>query len=199
MKATNDGADIVQRQIDLMRNKYPNFKINLLFGRYLLDMNHLAKAESYFQMLLHELECSNSEQHYHEDLAYINNSLGELNIRTTNYQKAYKYFKTAYTIRSEYNTTTNTFTSYIFFGNYYKAIGDHQVARNYYMNALLNINQDATINIGRLKINIACINEVAENYNESLKLCLEIETLFKKIQPKYVSHFENDYLSWSSR
>jgi tetratricopeptide (TPR) repeat protein len=86
---TDDGADIVQNHLDIMRNKYKDIKINLRFGLYLLDMNYLGRAESYFQILLHKLERSNYKQCNDEDLALVNNSLGELNMRTTNYKEAY--------------------------------------------------------------------------------------------------------------
>jgi len=193
MTATDDGADIVQYHLDLMRNKYKDIKINLRFGLYLLDMNYLGRAESYFQMLLHELERSNYKQRYDEDLAFVNNSLGELNMRTTNYKEAYQYFQNALTIRSKNSTSTNLCTSYIYFGNYYKAIGDPLQAHEYYVKALVIMNENPEknkINIDKLNINIASIYATYGDYSKSLKLSLETQNSFKKIQSIYPLYSE---------
>jgi tetratricopeptide (TPR) repeat protein len=191
MKATDDGADLVQYHLNLMRNKYKNMKINLLFGRYLLDMNYLSKAESYFQMLLHE--CSNSNQYYDEDLLFINDSLGELHMRTTNYNQAYQYFQNAHRIRLKNPTLTNIFISYIYFGNYYKTINDFNQAYQYYMKALLKMNENISkhkINIERVYINIASINAHHREYYKALELCLKIENSFKNIHLTYPLYSE---------
>jgi tetratricopeptide (TPR) repeat protein len=193
MIATDDGADIVQNHLDLMRNKYKDIKINLRFGLYLLDMNYLGRAESYFQMLLHELERSNYKQRYDEDLALVNNLLGELNMRTTNYKEAYQYFQNALTIRSNNQTSANLCTSYIYFGNYYKAIDDPLQAHEYYKKALIIMNENSEknkINIDKLNINIASIYATYGDYYRSLKLSLETQNSLKKIQSIYPLYSE---------
>ncbi|CAF3819064.1 unnamed protein product [Adineta steineri] len=193
MEATDDGSDMIQRQIDLMKNKYPNAGINSLFGRYLMDMNHLAKAKSYFQMLLHELDSPNLEQQYRIELIFINNSLGELHMRMTNYEQAYQYFKTAHTIQLKYNTTSKLFISDIFFGNYYKAIDHPLLAYEHYLDALSNMNKTAEenkINIIRLNMNIASINAICGDYHRSIEVCTKVECLLRIPHSTYSSHFE---------
>ncbi|CAF1128419.1 unnamed protein product [Adineta ricciae] len=193
MKATDDGADIVQHQLDLIKKKYPNIGVNLLFGRYLLDMNHLSKAKSYFQMLLYELKSLNNEQHYYADLAFINNSLGELCIRTTNYKEAYEYFKEDYTIRSRNKFSTDLFISNISFGNYYKAIGNSLQAEEEYMKALSIMKKNTErnkINIRRLNIYIASIYAIRREFYKSLTLCFETVNLLTKTSSTYPSYFE---------
>jgi len=193
MTATDDGTDIIKYHLDIMRNKYKDMKINLRFGRYLLDMNYLGKAESYFQMLLHELERSNYQQRYDEDLAFVNNSLGELNMCATNYKEAYRYFKNALIIRSKNRTSTHLCTSYIYFGNYYKAIGDPLQAHEYYTKALLIMNENPEknkINIDKVNINLASIYATYGDYYKSLKLSLETQNSLKKIQSIYPLYSE---------
>jgi tetratricopeptide (TPR) repeat protein len=193
METTNDGSDMVQHQLDLLEKKYKNVKMNLLFGRYLLDMNYLAKAESYFQMLLRELKSSNNEQYYHEDLALVNSSLGELHLRATNYNKAYEYLTAAYIIQSENRTANNLFTSDISFGNYYKAIGSPLRAYTYYKEALRKMNENPErnrININIVNINIASTYAIHGDYCESRRLCLEAGNSLRQIQSTYPLYSE---------
>jgi len=55
MKATDEGTDSIKERIQLIKEKFQNGNINLLFGRLLLDMNQYTKAESYFRMMLNVL------------------------------------------------------------------------------------------------------------------------------------------------
>ncbi|CAF1638069.1 unnamed protein product, partial [Didymodactylos carnosus] len=95
MKATDEGTYEVKQRIDTMRKKFQNRNINLLFGRVLLDMSQFTKAESYFQMMLQVLP------RQHEDLASVYDHIGELNMRTTNWNEAIKNFNSAYQIKKK--------------------------------------------------------------------------------------------------
>ena len=79
MKATDDeGTDSIKEHIHLIKEKFQNININLLFDRLLFDMNQYTKAESYFCMILNVLPKS----YLHITLIY--NSIRDLNMWITN-------------------------------------------------------------------------------------------------------------------
>ncbi|CAF1482641.1 unnamed protein product, partial [Didymodactylos carnosus] len=84
-------------------------------------MHRYPKAESYFQMMLQVLPKQ------HEDLASVYDHIDDLNMRTANWNEAFKNFKLAYEIKKKKLSRSNhpdlrvTLNN---IGNYYKAIGN---------------------------------------------------------------------------
>jgi len=95
MEATNECTHQIETRIYAMQNKFRNGSINLLFGRLLIDMQHHAKAESYFQMILQVLPKN------HEDLVSVHDHIGDLNMRINNWNEAYTSFCLAYDIKKD--------------------------------------------------------------------------------------------------
>jgi uncharacterized protein HemY len=95
MKATDEGTESIKERIELMKQKYQNGNINLWFGRLLLDMTQYTKAESYFRMMLNVLPKS------HPDRASVYEYIGDLNMRTTNWNEALRNFNLAYEIKKK--------------------------------------------------------------------------------------------------
>jgi tetratricopeptide (TPR) repeat protein len=92
MSATDEDTYKIKEKIDAKKREFHQENINLMFGRLLLDMNEYTKDESYFQMMLQVLPT------FHEDLAFVYDDIGDLNMRTTNWQEAFTNFDLAYEI-----------------------------------------------------------------------------------------------------
>jgi tetratricopeptide (TPR) repeat protein len=120
MKATDEGTHEIKARIDDGRKRqYYHENINLMFGRLLLDTNEYIKAESYFRIILQLLPKS------HEDSALIYDHIGDLNMRTSNWNEALKNFNLAYEIKKKilsvnhpllafmYISDTNNIISYL--------------------------------------------------------------------------------------
>lgn len=177
MEATDERSQEIERRVDSMRKKFQNGNINLLFGRLLIDMGHLTKAESYFHMILQILPKD------HEHVASVYDHIGYLNMRAQNWNEAYRNFRLAYDIkkcrlRSDHPSFGMTLNS---IGNYYQAIGDYTEAQNYYSKALLCKNDQhsaaiTTLNIGQ----VLAINGEFEN---ALRLVIEARDSLQQTMP----------------
>lgn len=69
-----------------MKKRFQTGNLNLLFGRLLLDMHQYIKADAYFQMMLKVLPSQ------HPDLSSIHDYIGDLKLRTTDYNNALTHF-----------------------------------------------------------------------------------------------------------
>jgi len=95
MKATDGDINATKNQIESIKNKFQTGNMNLLFGQLLLNTGHYEKAASYFQLMLKVLP------KHHSDLASVYDSIGNLNLRTTNWNEALKNFNNAYIIKKK--------------------------------------------------------------------------------------------------
>jgi tetratricopeptide (TPR) repeat protein len=142
--------------------------MNLLFGQLLLNTGHYEKAASYFQLMLKVLP------KHHSDLASVYDSIGNLNLRTTNWNEALKNFNNAYKIKmkscSDKHAPDLGVTLYNL-ANYYKAIGDNTLALDFYRRSLKCVKNP--INIALTKLNIGTILKINGQYLQALELCHE--------------------------
>lgn len=180
MNATDEGTIEIKQRVNLMKKKFQNGNKNLLFGRLLLDMHQYTKAESYFQLMLQK-EAVSCKQYV--DLASIHDYIGDLKMRTTNYQKALKNFQSAYELKckqlpSDHPSMAVTFNN---LGNYYKAIGDLTNASEYYCKALKYKNH--RINSAITKLNVAILHMKSGHYLEARNFCLEARDTLQQIEP----------------
>jgi len=178
MKATDEGTSEIKEQIEAKRKQLHNGNINLMFGHLLITMNEDAKAEAYFRMLLKDLPRTDN------DLPSVYDYVGELNMRTTNWNEALKNFELAYGMKRkkrwgwnhiDIERTLNNI------GNYYKAIGDHLQAYQYYTNALECTSNPTYMTI--IQLNISSIYEVNKDYEQALNLCFEVRDNLQQIDP----------------
>lgn len=180
MNATDEGAMEIKQRVNLTKKKFQNGNKNLLFGRLLLDMHQYTKAESYFQLMLKKETVLHKQYIY---LASIHDYIGDLKMRTTNYQKALTSFQLAYELKvkqlpSDHPNMAVTFNN---FGNYYKAIGDLTNATDNYCKALKYKNHP--INTAITKLNIAILHIKSNHYLEARNFCFEARDILQQIEP----------------
>jgi hypothetical protein len=180
MNATDEGTMEIKQRVNLMKKKFQSGNKNLLFGRLLLDMHQYTKAESYFQLMLQKETVSCKQYVY---LASIHDYIGDLKMRTTNYQKALTSFQLAYELKckqlpSDHPNMAVTFNN---LGNYYKAIEDLTNASEYYYKALKYKNHP--INTAITKLNIAILQMKSDHYCEARNFCFEARDTLQQIEP----------------
>ena len=177
MKATDEGTDSITERIQSMKQKYQNGNINLLFGRLLLDMAQYTKAESYFQMMLNVLPKT------HPDRASVYEYIGDLNMRTTNWNEALKHFNAAYEIKkkklpSNHQDIAMTLNN---LGNYYKAIRNNQKALEYYSEALTC--ETHAYNRAVSLLNISAIYVIEKDYRQAFDVCIKARHIIQEMPP----------------
>ena len=183
MEATDECTDEIECRINQMRKKFQNGSINLLFGCLLVDMHQYSKAESYFQMMLQILPRD------HEDLASVYDHIGDVNMRKSNWNEAYRNFSVAYNIKKirlysnhpSFSVTLNSI------GNYYRAIDELDQALRYYSEALLYNNDQRNAAITQL--NIAKIYTINGQFEKALDLVIEARDILQQIESSSKSEF----------
>jgi len=141
-------------------------------------MGHYSKAESYFQFLLQLLPKG------HEDLASTYNHIGDLHMRITNWNEAFKYFNLAYKIKNKRFRDSNNLCmamSLNNIGNYYSAIDDFDKALNFYKKALKCKNEQ--VNNAITLLNISRVYNRKGDYDKALKLCIEVRDQLQENEP----------------
>lgn len=178
MEATDEGKQDILHSIDVMSRKFHNRNINLLFGRLLIDMHQLVKAESYFQMMLRELP------NHHEDLPSVYDHIADINMRISNWNEAFLYLNAAYEIKKiKYRCNhPNLAVTLNSIGNYYKAIGDVKEALRFYWKALKCKND--LRNTAITKLNIGTIQTIDGEYENALDQCIEARDILEQYHPR---------------
>ncbi|CAF3950934.1 unnamed protein product, partial [Adineta steineri] len=178
MKATDEGTDEIKKNLYEKKKEFRQENINLLFGRLLIEMNEYSKAESYFRMLLQELPRS------HQDIPLAYDYIGDLNMRSSNWNEALHNFNLAYEIKKKFLSSNHSLIAITLnnIANYYKAIGDCSQALQYYTKALHCNNDQPTM--ARIQVNIAAIHANNKKYGEAIDLCIKAREILQQIYPQ---------------
>ncbi|CAF1328767.1 unnamed protein product [Didymodactylos carnosus] len=171
MTATDETFPQLNEQIRLVKLRYENEKnSNLLFGRYLIDNGHYAKAEAYFRLMLQI-----------DESPYVFDYLGNLYMCITNWQEAQKKYERALQMKTDPRDLAVTYVS---LGNYYRAIQQYDKASECYMKALKYWNKEKDqINIAITQLNLISIHsKCANDYSveEDIDSCLKIHDLLEQ-------------------
>ncbi|CAF5027652.1 unnamed protein product [Rotaria sp. Silwood1] len=176
MCATDEGTEDIKQELKLMRKKFQMCNnMNLIFGHLLLHMGHYSQAESYFQMMLQVMPND------HKDRAAVYEQIGDLHMRTTNWNEAFRNFTYAYERKKKSHQQQSMGITFNNFGNYYKAIEDFDMARMYYEKTL-NCKNDS-INTSITKVNLSNVYLIEKKYDEALNLCLQARDNLQQFRP----------------
>ena len=175
--ATDEGTMEIKQRMNLVKMKFEKTNLNLLFGRLLIDMCLFDKAESYFNLMIQVLP------ERHQDLSLIYDYLGDLQMRITNYNGAFKHFELSLNLKRQFlsDEHPNMCITYNHFGNYYKAIKDTSKALYYYKKTLKY--EKNLINIGITKLNLALIYMMKQQLSKVETMCLDARKIFHEIEP----------------
>ncbi|CAF0943229.1 unnamed protein product [Adineta steineri] len=178
MKATDEGTDEIKKNLYEKKKEFRQENINLLFGRLLIEMNEYCKAELYFRMLLQELPRS------HQDIPLAYDYIGDLNMRSSNWNEAFHNFNLGYEIKKKFFSSNHSLIAVSLnnIANYYKAIGDYSQALQYYTKALHCNNDQPTM--ARIQVNIAVIHANNKKYGEAIDLCIKAREILQQIYPQ---------------
>jgi predicted negative regulator of RcsB-dependent stress response len=174
MNATDEGTHEIKRKIEAKKKEVHKGNLNLMFGRLLIDINEYAKAESYFQMMLQVLPT------YHEDVPLVYDHIGDLSMKTTNWNEAFINYNLAYKIKKKALPSNHPVIGVTLnnIGNYFKAIGDYVQALEYYTKALQCTNDPSSI--ARTQLNIGAIYGKIESVTKRLVYASKHVTLCNK-------------------
>ena len=188
MEATDEGTYEIKEKIDGKKREFHQTNINLMLGRLLMDMNECTKAESYFQMMLSVLPES------HEDLPFIYDHLGDLNMIKTNWKEAFYNFHLAYEMKKKTLPASHPLIGLTLnnIGNYYKAIGDYPQALEWYRKTL-QCQQNDRLNTVKTQLNITGVHAMMHHFDEALKLCTETLDILKEAYPHSYSEIIRCY------
>ena len=185
MEVTDQGTNERKKRIENKMKQYETGNMNLLFGDLLFQMKEYSIAEIYFKALL---QLFPSVAH-DEDRPVVYHYIGELNMRMTNYNEAWKYFNLSYQIKQDIYSSNHpqiamTLNS---IGNYYKAIGNHSRALEFYLKASqCKLNPS---DMARTKLNISTIHMLNKDYEKAIQLCIEARQIFREYDPHSSEHF----------
>ena len=181
MKATDERTDQIREQLKSTRQKFKTGNINMLFGRLLLDMGHYSKAEAYFQLMLQVLPND------HDDLPLVYDHIGDLHMRITNWNEAFRNFNRSYELKKNSATDCNhpcLAISLNNIGNYFSAINKFDEALEFYRKALKCKNNQ--VNNAITYLNISSVYVKKGNYVEALDLCTEVRDQLQQIKPNSI-------------
>ncbi|CAF3916032.1 unnamed protein product [Adineta steineri] len=129
-------------------------------------------------MLLQELPRS------HQDIPLAYDYIGDLNMRSSNWNEALHNFNLAYEIKKKFFSANHSLIAITLnnIANYYKAIGDYSQAHQYYTKALQCNNDQPTM--ARIQVNIAAIHANNKKYGEAIDLCIKAREILQQIYPQ---------------
>ncbi|CAF3914590.1 unnamed protein product [Rotaria sp. Silwood1] len=96
MTATDEGMKDVQEYIDFTKKHYGDMDVSIIFGRLLIDMNELTKAEKYFNLLMKTTEKNSLLE------ADILVQMGHINMTRAQHSAALQCYSRAYDIRKDH-------------------------------------------------------------------------------------------------
>jgi len=179
MEGTDEGINSIKKQIKPIIEKFQIQNINILFGQHILNMGYYTAADSYFRQMLLELP------EHHKHIALVYDFIGDMKMRITNWNEALKNFNSAYMLKKkkyhgcanhpDFGITLNNI------GNYYKVIGNNDLALQFYRKSLKCVTD--SFNIAVTNLNIAAILIDAGQYLQALEECRESLCLFQQIEP----------------
>lgn len=171
MEGTDEGTNLIKKQIKFILGKFQIQNQNLLFGKHILDMGYYTAAESYFQRMLQELPVN------HKDIALAYDFIGDMNMRIKNWNEAMKHFNHAYLLKKKKYRWTNHQN----FGITLNNIGNHDLALHFYQKSLKCVTD--SFNIAITNINIAAILANKKEYSQALEICEESLSQLQQIEP----------------
>ncbi|CAF4179741.1 unnamed protein product [Adineta steineri] len=90
MIATNDGELIIKKYIEDTHRQIENASISIIFGKLMCDMNEWNQSQKYFEFLMNDLSSN------HEDLAWIEHSMGQVHHWKGEWNEARIFYDRAY-------------------------------------------------------------------------------------------------------
>lgn len=178
LDATDVCIDDIKQRIKPTLSKLSTININIFLGKLLIDMHQYDKAASYFHMNLRNLPTPK-----HPDRLFIDEYLGELQMRVKNFNKAFEYFLSSYKEKQKVfsKDDPNMLITYNHLGNYYKSIGNLKTAEQYYKKTLNH--EKNIINTAVTKLNLATIFVLKKKYSNAQEMCLEAREIFEQLHP----------------
>ncbi|CAF1249385.1 unnamed protein product [Adineta steineri] len=90
MIATNDGESIIEKYIEDTHRQIENVSISIIFGKLMCDMNEWNQSQKYLEFLMNDLSSN------HEDLAWIEHSMGQVHHWKGEWTEARIFYDRAY-------------------------------------------------------------------------------------------------------